>query len=351
MRKLLLLLFVLSAPLLVTAQEISTEQWSLVTKKTADWCPFCGQYGWTFKNNVLEDIQDKPVVFWMAHHSGGLETSTSNAIVNNIPSSGQPVFYINNDNMNVFSSNIAAKREEFKVILDGLSTFPAFAGVGSETFFDGEKITSTSKVRFLVDLEGGEYWLASYLLDDELIAFQASQGNNAVHENILLHSLQGDNYFGENISNGAVAMNQEFTIEGELDFTGDSNIPDYADGYSIVTILWTRLASGEYVPFNLNSQSIEPLVSTKDVLEGVEVTAFQLHPGEININITTDTDMRDVSISLIDMNGQMITTKQQNTLIAGKNNVQLSTLPLATGLYVVSVQSGTKTKNIQILVQ
>jgi len=350
MKKLLLLFIFIGSTLALNAQEVSDQQWTMITKKTADWCPFCGQWGWTFKNNVLEDTQDMPVVFWMAHHSGGLETPTSSAIVQNIPSSGQPVFFINTDNMGVFGSNINAKREEFKILIESLSGFEPFAGVGSTAIFDGEKITTTAKAQFFVDLEGGEYWLSSYLVDDIRVAFQSSQGNNAEHENILLHSFNGDQYFGMKVSEGAVSANQEFIVEGGLDFTGDNNIPDYTDGYSVVTVLWSRV-DGQYVPFNMNRQPITGATSTKNLLESVDITAFHSGAGQLDLGITSDVEIKNAVINLFDISGKSIATESNVSIKEGANSIMLQTRELSTGTYIVNIQSNIGSRSIKVSVR
>ena len=356
MKKLLLLACLITGTLSMNAQEVSTEQWYLVTKKTADWCPFCGQQGWTFKNNIIADQADKPTVIWSAHHSGGLRTETSSAIIDNLPSSGgQPVFFVNNDNWNVTGGNISSRRTELNQYLEDLSSFPAFAGVGSSAVFDGTKITNTAKVRFLVDLEpdadGGKYWLASYLVDDILVAYQSEQGNNAQHTNILMHSFNGDNHFGERVVNGEnISSGQEFLVEGELDFSGDTNIPDYADGYSVVTILWAELGN-DLTPFNLNKQLITGSTATDDVLENVSISAFHLGAGQVNLNITSDKTMSDATISLFDISGRTISTKNSISINEGDNQIVLDAQDLTLGTYIVNIQSELGNKSLKVSVR
>lgn len=350
MKRLVLLAVFSFATFALNAQEISEEQWSLVTKKTATWCPFCGQWGWDFKDFLLEDFADQNVVVWMAHHSGDLMTPTAKAITDNFGSSGQPVFYLNEDNMSVNASNLTAKRMEYNENIEILNGLVPFAGVGSSAVFDGEKITSTSKVKFVFELEGGEYWLASYLVDQEVIANQASQGNNAKHENILLHAFQ-DSHFGEMVSNGAlIEANQEFIVEGELDFSGEQNIPDYSDGYSIVTILWSKVGD-KYTPFNLNEQPIEKLVSTNDVLKSIDVAAFHLGNGQINLNIKSDQNITNAKVHLFDMNGRTIATKSSLQINQGANQIMLETQELNLGTYVVVVESELGSRSIKVSVR
>ncbi len=356
MRKLLLLVSLCFGAQFINAQEISTDQWSMVTKKTADWCPTCGQWAWSFKNDLIDDQQGKPVLIWSAHHSGGQRTATSEAIVDNFPSvGGQPIFYLNNDIYGVNSGNASTKRAELNELLDAFGSFEAFAGVGSTAVFDGNKITSNSRVKFLVDLEadadGGQYWLGTYLVDDVLVAYQASQGDNASHENMILHSFSGSDYFGANITNGSVTADQEFTTDGVLDFTGQSNIPDYADGYSVVTILWTKIGDS-FVPFNINRQDVTAETSnTNDVLENISVAAFHLGAGQIDMNVTSDKQMNDVSISLYDINGRVITTKSNVSIAEGDNQIILGTQELTLGTYIVNIQSELGSKSLKVSVR
>ncbi|MEE9437625.1 MAG: hypothetical protein V3V14_01415, partial [Saprospiraceae bacterium] len=246
------------------AQELSDKQWSLVSKKTADWCPPCGGYAWDFYHDLIDDQQNEPTLLWALNYSGGLMTPTAKAMSDNFPQNSQPRFFLNNDDMNVLAGNTVEKLAEFKQVLESLSLFPPFASVGSIATFDGVKIDVTSKAKFIVDLEGGDYWLASYLVQDELISSQAGQGNNAKHVNVLLHTFTEGAYFGENISSGSVDANAEFVVESGLDFTGQSTILDYSNGFKVATILWS-VVDGKYTPFNINVQSVDGISATSNV--------------------------------------------------------------------------------------
>lgn len=350
MKRLLLLSLFCVSFIGMQAQEISEEQWTLVTKRTATWCSLCGSWGWNFKNNLLEDQEGMPVVFWMAHPSGNLETETAKAITDNLGGAGQPVFYINNDNMGVSSGNANQKRDEFKLVIETLNSLAPFAGVGSTAVFDGEKITTMSRAKFLVDLEGGDYWLAAYLIDDEFVGFQASQGSNATHENVLKHSFHGTNYFGENIITGNVDANQEFVIDGEFVVANDPDLGDIDDGFSVVTVLWTRV-DGKYTPLNLNRQPVTTLVSTNDVLTDIEATAYYAGAGQVNLNITSDKNISDAVVFLYDINGRAITNSNPTNINSGKNQITLESNDLTMGTYVVVIESALGSKSIKVSIR
>ena len=149
---------------------------------------------------------------------------------------------------------------------------------------------------------------------------------------------------------GAVEKNQEFIVDGELDYSGQTNIPDFSNGYSVVTILWTKVG-GRYTPLNLNSQSVTGSVGTKDILKNVDVTAFHLGAGQVNLNISSDQNIKDASILLFDINGQTIAHQKGINIVEGNNQVLLETQDLAIGTYVVVLESSLGNRSIKISVQ
>lgn len=342
MKKLLLFSFIVFGLLSIRAQEISNQQWSMITKTTSDDCVACGDWGWDFKDILLEDYSADPVVFWMAHFEGGLQTNTATAIANNFQSTGLPSFYINTDDLTVSSANVDEKRDEFQIIVQALNSFEPLAGVGSESFYDGEKITVTTRVQYFAELEGGDYWLASYLVDNVLLWEQAGQNGEVEHDNILLHSLNGDDHFGINISSGQVVSNgAEFTTEGEIALETDD-----INGYSIVTVLWS-FVDGQYVPINMNEQSIEILSSTENVLQNLSLKAFRSSRDLLSINLLSDVNVGTSTISLYDINGKLIASKDA-VISEGSNDISLLSPSLSTGTYIVNVNSGKGNRSIKI---
>ncbi|HMP29618.1 MAG TPA: hypothetical protein PKD85_08450, partial [Saprospiraceae bacterium] len=94
MKKIFALLLLLS--LLLTPEiNAQSKQASLLVKKTADWCPFCGTYGWSFFRKVKEQSQDLPSIMIAMHYSGGLINTTAVDLNANFSGPGQPVFFDN----------------------------------------------------------------------------------------------------------------------------------------------------------------------------------------------------------------------------------------------------------------
>lgn len=55
----------------IGAQNVTDIQTTLITKRTADWCPYCGSYGWQFTTQLKPKLEGKDAIMWNVHHSGG----------------------------------------------------------------------------------------------------------------------------------------------------------------------------------------------------------------------------------------------------------------------------------------
>jgi len=81
MKKVLLPICFFFAFLTAQAQEVPEVQKTLISKISADWCPPCGTWAWDLFHDLVND-NDNQAVLMAVHHSGGLETPTSNAFAN-----------------------------------------------------------------------------------------------------------------------------------------------------------------------------------------------------------------------------------------------------------------------------
>jgi len=350
MKKILLLGALIFGAFAINAQEVSEEQWTLISKKTADWCPLCGSWGWSFNMNLHNEFDDDNVVTWALHYSGDLMTPTAKDISDNFMSSGQPKFFLNTDDMNVLSSNTDEKIEEFKLIVESLNSFEPFAAVGTDAEYYNGNISFTSRANFLVDLEGGNYYLASYLVQKNLIAPQASQGNNANHTSVLLTSLTEDS-FGENIVNGAVSSGDDFTISGDIDVSTLSQpyTGDHTD-YEVVTVLWTSVG-GSYTPFNLNKQDLSlPIASTNDAKKSVDLKAYVGSNGQINVSIDLENAVDFATLKLINIAGNTV-VEQPLKLEVGQNQVVLENKNYPSGTYIINITTDNSTTSRKISIK
>ena len=140
------LILLLVSPTL--AQEINKQQWTLFHERTADWCPYCGTWGWDFKDKLITEFAGKPVVFAAVHHSGGLANPTSIELGKNFNGTAQPIFYEGGNDMNVSSSDQNTKLEEAKAVVEFNGSLSPFAGIGIDATLDetSDVLTIKSKV-------------------------------------------------------------------------------------------------------------------------------------------------------------------------------------------------------------
>ena len=182
------------------------QQYTLLSKQTADWCPRCGQWGWEFVKQVQEEMQGENLIYWGLHFDGGQATPTSQAIVSNFDTGYQPVFFLNQDNLNVSSSNISAKVEELKQTVQLLNSFPSSIEVDVEASIIGTTVTADVKVSFDEGTET-DYNLGVYLVRDNVVAFQSGQGSMASHPNLLDVAFHTDPW-GDIINDGNTIRSQ-----------------------------------------------------------------------------------------------------------------------------------------------
>jgi hypothetical protein len=219
------------------SQAVTDKQTTLVTKITADWCPKCGTWGWEYTTKLKAAAAGKDAILWNVHHSGGLETPTSNDLANNFGGFGQPIIYLNTDadDINLTSSNVTAKVDETIEAVDLLSSLGALVGMGGEAVLLGDKLTVNSKIKFYVDAQEGQYYVGMYVVQKNKVAFQQSVGANAVHHSVLTHSILPTS-FGTKIATAPIDAEEEFTLTGHLDNLVLHN--GKLEDTKIVVILW-----------------------------------------------------------------------------------------------------------------
>jgi len=57
--------------------QVSTDQNTVITKVSADWCPNCGGWAWPVFEDMRSAMADKNAIFVLAHRDGGLKNDVS----------------------------------------------------------------------------------------------------------------------------------------------------------------------------------------------------------------------------------------------------------------------------------
>jgi len=190
------------------AQDVPEVQQSMISKVTATWCTACGSWGWNLFAGVVEDNNDNALVV-ATHYSGDLMNSTASAITNNFNVNSQPRFVVNDVDQGASSGNASTKRTDIANMVATNAAMPPVVNAGlTVVLTDDNELEIKTNTMFFQNADG-EYNLAAYIVEDNVIANQASQGANANHKNILRAGASTD-AFGELIVNGTVSAGETF---------------------------------------------------------------------------------------------------------------------------------------------
>jgi len=215
------------------AQVLVNEQTSLIIKRTATWCPFCGQYGWTFMDYMVEDNDDEAIILGAHFGSSDLTTQTAEDILSNIGGAGQPRFYVGETDQSVSSGNIDVKRTEVQSAVDAAFASTPIAQMGIDALV-AEEGAATGMVSVLVNFNEevtDTYYLSVLVIEDNVMAVQAGQSGEVPHHKILQTSLGGT--FGFELSSSST--NPNAMIQNSFDF----DVSAYnLDEVEFAAILW-----------------------------------------------------------------------------------------------------------------
>lgn len=341
MNKNLLTLLILCTSFTLSAQqiEIPQKQFTLVTKRTATWCPYCGTWGWELFENLIADNSGKALLI-AAHYSGDLINPTASSITNNFGGFGQPLFFLDNENQNVSSGNIDDKRNSIKSKINEAFLEPPKAQTGMILVDNDNQLDVYTKTRFFQNREGA-FYVGVYLIEKTWFHYQSGQGQDAQHKNVLRESLT-ESDFGELIADGMVSAGSEFTFQVSLplDETYDLN------NTTIATIIWEK-DGGTYkvVNSNFSDNFVDELVATNEEL--LKINDFIASPNpaidytEITLELEEGFDQAE--LSLFDPQGKKVKTLFAGKIVAGTNRFILNRTELSvSGLYLLQLQTQQK---------
>ena len=131
-QKLFTLFVLLGLVVQLSAQEIEVEpiQLTLITKRTADWCPPCGAWGWNAFEGILEDNGNRAISLTLHYSSSDFfYTPTAQDLISNMDGfPGRPGFIVNEEVLSLFNAN--AVRDAVKERVDANFASPPIAQTG-----------------------------------------------------------------------------------------------------------------------------------------------------------------------------------------------------------------------------
>lgn len=333
-----------SIALSVSAQQVEEVQKTLIIKKTATWCPYCGTWGWDFFDDVRQDNAGK-AVFWAAHYGGSmLENPTSTEIVSNLSGGGQPKFYLNTELQNVSSGNTASARITFQNAVDTAYLQAPVANVGIDATYEGDLLTVHSKSRFFQDADG-EYYLGLYLVENDLLAYQAGQNTEVMHSSVLRKALTPTTY-GTLLADGPVAAGTEFEHEYTVSFAGTP-----VTSLEVAGVIWKKTGA-QYTVVNVwSTTDINEMVptSTADIEQGAHSWTLSPNPAHIPARIELQLEQTSqIQLLLVDRLGRTLDVIHSGWLNPGPHLFTLPALPAGLYQVVLQTETGRETKQLAV---
>ena len=314
-----------------SAQELSRQQATLVTKISATWCPPCGGWGWDLFEGILAD--DTPgAIPLVVHHSGDLNNAVADALADNLGITGQPQFYTDGTRQAATASTAADARAAIA------NRVRAAANTGDAPVAVGLARTSATELTARVAFDAATtvaHRVAVYAVEGGIVNYQASRGNDAVHERVLRGVVGAADAFGVEIvgSSGAAAGTEEVvTIPVQLEAAWT---PDHL---TLVAVVWRERAGGGYDFAN----AVE-LEDWRTVTSGLRAVAPE-SAGELRavglgdrlrVDLTLRAQAGRVTLSLRDAAGRVLRTQTREAGAGQMVRAEWSVSQLPAGAYVV----------------
>jgi hypothetical protein len=283
------------------AQNVSTTQKTLITKRTASWCPNCGAWGWDFAK-AIDDLSNPNGILIRAHYSGDLQSQVAQDITENFNAIYQPEFYLNEEMQSVGSTTWESKVDVFNDAINNNVSADSKVKFSGSSYKTDKGVAINAKVEFLENVSG-EFYFAAYLLEDGIVNQQSGQGADAIH-NAVLRSSFTEGSFGNKISEESTSVGQETAINTEIEIDGEA-IEDRM--FRTLLILWQK--SGEqYVIENIHSYSVDISANVNDLFDEVaNVNIFQ-NGQKLIFNLSKRFD-QEINLDIFDVQGQKIYSK------------------------------------------
>ena len=336
-KKLLLfsLLFIFSLQMFA---QVPQEQRSLITKVSATWCPPCGGWAWDMFEELIEDNQDDAILI-VAHYSGDLFNPAADEIAANVNAAFQPSFFLNTEHQSITSSNASSKRTIIKDAVTASSLEMPVANMSIDVLFEPvtRQLQIATTTKFFQEATG-EYYIASYFVENGVVNAQAGRGADAIHEKILRGAIT-DETFGELIADGTIAADSEFS-HSNIDF--DLNADWDIEHLEFVSVIWKKV-NDQYEFVNANITTEWALtVSSDDVNEFVSSMNVQptVASTMTTVSIDLDQEIQNATLELYDFSG-----KKVNEIFQGRIGIGNSTFTIeksngmTNGMYLVVLQT------------
>lgn len=318
---------------LLQGQTVPETQQSLITKVTATWCSSCGGWGWNFYEGLAEDNDDKALMI-KAHYSGDLQNAIGQELASNFNAGSQPRFILNNTDQNANSGNASSLRTSVETAVNANYEQASVVNAGVHAEMNNGELIINVKTKFF-QATSGEYYTNVYIVEDNVIANQSGQGASTSHQDIIRMAAHSST-FGEQVVSGSAGAGMEVTNSYTIPVNSSWN----TDNLEFMAVVWSR--SGDTYSFeNGSSTTLEISSSVVDITDEIGLT--------VQPTVTSDqTNMsfslpktEDIAISLFNFQGQEIRNIHTGNLSEGPHSFLVEKENIASGIYILSIQTET----------
>lgn len=328
--------------------KVTPVQHSLITKHAATWCPPCGLQAWTDYETMIEQHEDQALI-WTTHISSSSLLYSPTAVdilANFLPGAYQPDFFHNNDYVGDGGSNTRnsmASRVENTAKLEPV----AQSAVKVSYIAQQDSFIAEVKTRFFKDASG-DFYLGVYYLDREVIAYQASRGNDQLHKRILRKAFTKSS-FGEKIASGIV------TAGTEIDYRISTNIvPEDIDNKQFAVIIWRKNANKYEFVNAISINGAKEKVVTDLKATKVLDQSFKVWPTTVlstaNIEFSVAGNTKDAALTLVNSQGQIVQSLYRGALAGGLHRFDFTRMnPIPSGIYFIHLRTSDAVVSRKIL--
>ncbi|MEZ4684996.1 MAG: T9SS type A sorting domain-containing protein [Bacteroidia bacterium] len=352
MKKISILLIFAGFVLGAMAQDVPFRKRAIYIKKTATWCGPCGEWGWDLNEEIVSRVTGRPFFAMGLHESTSsrLYTPAStdfDALTQ--PNSGVPNFYVNQRNVTEYSSSggiftTTTKNNVFRAID---STGLERADIGTAFYTSvlpvKREIKVYTKTEIFNDIDG-EYYLGLYAIEDNIIEYQASRSNTALHKNIFREALT------PTITGTLVASGP--TGRGVMYDTLTWVVPSAYDiaNMKILAIIWKKDGNNFIFENSWSDDSyITTITSVDDEIDQLAGASAFVREDVLNYRLLlNEFNGKQISVDLLNINGQQVKSIYSGSANSGIQT-SINTGDLAKGVYLVRTRMGEQVKTLKVV--
>ena len=278
---------------------------------------------------LVSDNESDAIVIG-AHFSGNLRNSDAESFLDNFSAFGQPVFYVNNDNILANSSNYTAKRGDVQNTVVMNAQLSPLANTGMNAFKNDNEIKVDVATTFFQNTSG-DYHVSLLVLEHAVQDFQQGQGNNAIHPYVLRKSFTSDVY-GESVASGNIMSGTSFQNSYTIDIDAEWDV----DRLYIVALVWEKKGNSYTFINGSTTNNFGLITSVENPTDLAKTMTVNPSIGRNFIVQWNESSNAQVDITVINTQGQVVLKAEQ---IDSRDRLNTYTFSWEVpGLYTVLLQ-------------